>query len=50
VHLVGFIIRIYHGARSYERHDARSHERHDARSHERQMFPALLTYLIQFVT
>jgi hypothetical protein len=35
VHLVGFIIRIYHDARSHERHDARSHERHDARSHER---------------
>jgi len=43
VHLVGFIIRIYHDARSPERqicHDARSPERqiyHDARSTERQM-------------
>ena len=43
MHLVGFIIRIYHDARSPERHiyhDARSPERHiyhDARSSERQI-------------
>jgi hypothetical protein len=37
VRLVGFIIGIYHDARSHERHDARSHERHDALSHERQI-------------
>jgi len=42
VHLVGFIIRIHHDARSHERHihhDARPperHMRHDAWSHERQ--------------
>ena len=45
VHLVGFIIRIYHDARSPERqaiyHDARSPERpiyHDARSPERPIY------------
>ena len=45
MHLVGFIIRIYHDARSPERqiiyHDIRSPERqiiyHDARSPERQI-------------
>jgi hypothetical protein len=43
VHVVGYIIRFYHDARSHERqiyHGARSHERqiyHDARSHERHI-------------
>ena len=50
VHLVGFIVRIYHDARSPERqiyHDARSPERqiyHDARSPERQI-PCLMSAL-----
>jgi len=56
VHLVGFIMRIYHDARSPERHiyhDARSPERHiyhDARPPERQMCQFCILILLEFST